>query len=122
MEVIPVQRGRVGGCGCQEAGCGCGRCVHSLGTGHEQDGQAADGRQHHGDDDQNGLGQLSAAAPIRPGTQRVDLTALAVIILPAPERRGTEASETESQARRAGRAHTHVHTGSCRPSMDLQLP
>lgn len=110
---------------CQEDGSGCGRsesgCVHSLSTGHEQDGQAADDRQDHGDDDQDGLGQLGAAALLRLGAQRVDLAALAVVILPAPERR--EAGQTASDGVRGGtHANTHVHTGSCRPSMYLQLP
>ena len=75
------------GFGWQQGCRGCGRCVHSLSTGYEQDGQAAEGRQDHGEDDQDGLGQLGAAALILPGTQRVDFTTLAVIILPASERR-----------------------------------
>lgn len=110
---------------CQEDGSGCGRsgsgCVHSLSAGHEQDGQAADDRQDHGDDDQDGLGQRGAAALLRFGAHSVDLAALAVVILPAPERR--EAGQTASDGVRDGtRADTHVHTGSCRPSMYLQLP
>lgn len=63
-------------------------CEHSLSTGHKQDGQAADDRQDHGDDDQDGLGQLSAAPIIAFGTQRVDLAALAVVIPPTSVSRG----------------------------------
>lgn len=72
--------------------------MHSLSTGHEQDGQAADDRQDHGDDDQDGLGQLAAAAGtaatalVHGGAQGVDLAALAVIILPASESRGASGS------------------------------
>lgn len=61
-------------------------CTHSLSTGHEQDGQAAEDREDHGDDDQDGLGLPGAVALVPPGAQNQsrDLAALAVVSLPAP--------------------------------------
>lgn len=59
-------------------------CAHSLSTGHEQDGQAAEDREDHGDDDQDSLGQPGAAALVPLGFQNQSLAALAEVSLPAP--------------------------------------
>lgn len=76
---------------------------YSLSAGHEQDGQAADDRKDHGNNHQNHLRQLAAAASIRlvfHRLQGLDPAALAVVALHA----SVEEEEEEETAWRVGTA------------------